>query len=188
MTNNELLSWRDRIRERRKRPWDPGEYFAGTLAIAIILGFVAVFLVLYSAFDAFRIGFREAQAARVLLAFFLALPIGVSIAYVLLRPLLPTMARGQPIPGNRLFLRGFLDLFAFGLALGAFFLTTQVMFGGSYQIRMLQDLTEVAFTVFVGYLLGANAVRAAIGWSWARSRRLAVSASRGSAGHPGSRS
>jgi hypothetical protein len=168
----------NRLRERRKRPWDPGEYLAGTLAIAVILGFMAIFLVLYSAFNAFRIGFREAQAARVLLAFFLALPIGVFVAYVLLRPLLPTMARGRPIPGNRLFLRGLMDLFASGLALGAFFLTTQFMFGGSYQVRMLQDLAEVVFAVFVGYLLGANAVRAAIGWSWARSRRLAVSAGR----------
>ncbi len=174
MTEGELLSWRDRIRERRERFADPGEYFAGTLAIAIILGFVAVFLVLYSAFNAFRIGFREAQAARVLLAFFLALPIGVSIAYILLRPLLPRMARGQPIPGNRLFLRGFLDLFAFGLALGAFFLATQLMFGGSYQVPVLRDLTEIVFAVFVGYLLGANSVRATLGLRWERSRRFAV--------------
>ena len=187
MTEGELLSWRDRIRERRERPADPGEYFAGTLAIAIILGFVAVFLVLYPAFNAFRVGFREAQAVRVLLAFFLALPIGVSIAYVLLRPLLPSMARGQPIPGNRLFLRGFLDLFAFGLALGAFFLSTQLIFEGSNQVRTLQSLTEVAFAVFVGYLLGANSVRAALGLRWQRSRRLTASAGRGT-GHPGSRS
>ncbi len=162
------------MRERRERPADPGEYFAGTLAIAIILALVAVFLVLSSAFNAFRIGFREAQAATVLLAFFLALPIGVAIAYVLLRPLLPSMARGQPIPGNRLFLRGFLDLFAFGLALGAFFLTTQLVFGGSYQIPVLQDLSEVLFAVFVGYLLGANAVRAALGLRWERSKRAAT--------------
>lgn len=162
------------MRERRERPADPGEYFAGTLAIATILALVAVFLVLYSAFNAFRIGFREAQASTVLLAFFLALPIGVAIAYVLLRPLLPSMARGQPIPGNRLFLRGFLDLFAFGLALWAFFLTTQLMFGGSYQVRMFQDLTEVVFAVFVGYLLGAHSVRAVLGLRWERSRRAAT--------------
>ncbi len=164
------------MRARRERPADPGEYFGGTIAIAIILGFWAVFLVLYAAFNAFRNGFREAQAATVLLAFFLALPIGVAIAYVLLQPLMPSMARGQPIPGNRLYPRGFLDLFAFGLAMGAFLLSTQLMFGGSYQVRTLQDLTEVVIAVFVGYLLGAFAVRAALGLQWWRSHMDALRA------------
>ncbi|MEE9600360.1 MAG: hypothetical protein V3W22_01465 [Thermoplasmata archaeon] len=143
-----------------------------------MLGLSAVFLVVYPPLDSLRIGYRQSYAAVVLLAFSLALPLGVVIGYTLLRPLLPRMALGQPISEHALLLRGFGDLFVFGGFLAAFILTIQLVFGGGYGVRFIQDLTQVLYAVFVGYLLGANAVRTALGLRWERSQRLAASPGR----------
>ncbi len=172
------MNWRDRIRERRQRPIEPVDFSSGTLALAILLGLAAVFLVVYPALNSLRIGYRQLQAATALLAFSLALPTGLAVGYALLRPLLPSMACGQPIPGHDLLLRGLLDLFVFGLVLGAFLLTTQLAFGGISRLPAMQNLAQVLFALFVGYLLGANALRAAFGLRWQRSQRLAASAGR----------
>ncbi len=161
---------------------EPVDFSPGTLILASLLGLAAVFLVVYPALNSLSIGFREAQAATVLLAFFLALPAGVVISYALLRPLRPRMARGQPIPRHDLFLRGFLDLFVFGGILWVVLLIIQLAFGGSYRVPVLQDLTEVLFAVFVGYLLGAYAVRAAFGLWWFRSRKPTAPAGRAPTG------
>ena len=173
-----MLNWRDRIRERRQRPIEPVDFTSGTLILAILMGLTAVFLVVYPALNSFLIGYREPLAATVVLAFSLALPAGVVVGYALLRPLRPIMARGLPIPGRDLLLRGFLDLFIFGLVLWAFLWTTQPPFGDFPRDPVIQDLNQVLFAVFVGYLLGANAVRAAFGLWWFRSRKPAAPAGR----------
>ncbi len=171
-----MLSWRDRIRERRRRPADPGEFLAGTLAIAILLGLVAFFLVLYPAINKLRIGYLQPHAQAILLAFSLALPTGVAVGYALLRRLLPKMARGEPITRQSVLLRAILDLFIFTSALWVYLWIALPPFGEFPRDPTILDLTEVLVAVWVGYLLGASVMRAAAGLLWLRSQKAAASA------------
>lgn len=180
--DGELLTWRDRIRERWQRPVEPVDFSSGTLILALVLGLMAVFFVVYPALESFRIGYRQTLGAIVLLAFSLSLLSGLAVSYALLRPLLPRMARGEPITTHDLLLHAFLDIFILSIPLGVYILIHQLVFGGSLQVPAIRDLTQVLFTGFVGYLLGANAVRAAFGLWWGRSWRLAASTGRAPTG------
>ncbi len=157
---------------------EPVDFSSGTLVLALLLGLTAIFLVVYPALDSLRIGYRQTLWAIVLLAFSLSLLTGLAVGYALLRPLLPSMARGEPITTHDLLVRAFLDLFVLSLPMGAFVLIVQLVFGGGYQVPAIRDLTQVLFTVFVGYLLGAYAVRAAFGLWWFRSRKPTAPAGR----------
>ncbi len=177
-----MLSWRNFIRRRGQSQAEPANLILVSsvwLAVALPLALLALANPLLN---------PMVPAPVFLLAFGLALSGGILAGYVLLRPFMPAMAQGNPVLLRPLMIHTVWDFLLVTLAAFALAGPLANLVTGDVPPHVISGLAAgLTGTIVSGYVIGAGAVKAAVGIWWYRISPRRESASTSAKRAPASR-